>query len=183
MKEIIENEILKIEDDISSMSANRNSAIVKDYVKHLDLDGGNFSQLGLWKLKRELCQPQVDPPTAKLDTNGTLITSPNLLKNLYMDTYKSRLRNREIKPELRDLFCLKNELWESRLMELRTSPSKLWTIEELDRVLKNLKSNKTRDPHGLINEVFKPGVIGEDLKLAILNLFNSSKSELFIPKF
>ena len=57
--------------------------------------------------------------------------------------------------------------------ELRASPSKLWTIEELDKVLKKLKSNKTRDPHGLINEIFKPGVIGEDLKLALLSLFNS----------
>ena len=175
--------MFQIEDNITSITASRNAAIVKDYVKHLDSESGNFSKLGLWKLKRELCQTQVDPPTAKLDKNGTLITSPTLLKKLYLDTYKDRLRNREIKPGLTDLFCLKNELWESRLKELRASPSKLWTIEDINKVLKKLKSNKTRDPHGLINEIFKPGVVGEDLKLAMLSLFNSIKSELFIPKF
>jgi hypothetical protein len=50
-------------------------------------------------------------------------------------------------------------------------------------VLKKLKNNKTRDPQGLINEIFKPGVIGMDLKLAILNLFNGIKVELYFPQF
>ena len=48
--------------------------------------------------------------------------------------------------------------------------------------MKKLKNNKTRDPHGLINDIFKPGIIGEDLKLAMLNLFNCIKAELKIPK-
>ena len=30
-------------------------------------------------------------------------------------------------------------------------------------VLKKLKNNKSRDPHGLINEIFKPQNIGNDL--------------------
>ena len=51
------------------------------------------------------------------------------------------------------------------------------------KVLKKLKTNKTRDPHGLINEIFKPGVIGLDLKLAILNLFSGIKLEFFLPNF
>ena len=80
MKEIITYEIQKVEDDISSISARRDAEIVKNYVKHLDSASGNFAQLGLWKLKRELCQPQCDPPTAKMDHDGTLITAPNLLK-------------------------------------------------------------------------------------------------------
>ena len=53
----------------------------------------------------------------------------------------------------------------------------------MDKVLKGLKNNKTRDPHGLINEIFKPGVLGKDLKMAILNLFNSIKKEQKLPKF
>ena len=52
----------------------------------------------------------------------------------------------------------------------------------MEKVLKKLKTNKTRDPHGLINEIFKPGVVGEDLKLGMLQLFNSMKTELHIPK-
>ena len=103
-REIISSEIQKTEDDISRLSSSRNAAIVRDYVKNLDYESGNFSQLGLWKLKQELCQTQVDPPTAKRDAKGTLITSPNLLKKLYLDTYTDRLRNRDMKSDLLDFF-------------------------------------------------------------------------------
>ena len=154
-KEIVLAEIMKIEDDISSLSASRNA---------------------------ELCQAQGVPPTAKQDKNGALITSPNLLKKLYLDTYSDRLKNRDIKTELQDLYFLKSELWESRLEELRETKSRKWTVEDLEIVLKKLKKNKSRDPHGLINEIFKPGIIGNDLKLGMVDLFNEIKTTLHIPK-
>ena len=37
--------------------------------------------------------------------------------------------------------------------------TKEWTKKDLDKLLKELKTNKTRDPHGWMNEVFKPGVL------------------------
>ena len=43
--------------------------------------------------------------------------------------------------------------------------------------------NKSRDPHGLINELFKPDIIGSDLKLSLLNLFNEIKDKCHIPEF
>ena len=79
----------------------------------------------MWKLKNALCPKLSDPPMAKRDQNGTLITSPHLLKNLFLETYKDRLRNREIKSELEDLFCLKTDLWDLRLEELEATKSKL----------------------------------------------------------
>ena len=50
-------------------------------------------------------------------------------------------------------------------------------------VLKKLKSNKSRDPLGMLNEIFRPGVIGEDLKSALLLLVNEAKSDNFVPHF
>jgi hypothetical protein len=44
---------------------------------------------------------------------------------------------------------------------------------------KNLKTNKTRDPWGMINEIFKPGVLFS----ALWALLNESKSENVIPLF
>ena len=70
---------------------------------------------------------------AKRDVNGPIVTSPNLLKDLYLITNKYRLRERPMKPELLDIFCLKTELWDSRLKEIvykKTEP------EELEKVLK-----------------------------------------------
>ena len=51
-----------------------------------------------------------------------------------------------------------------------------WEMPDLEKVLKNLKTNKTRDPLGLINEIFKPGCMGEGMKQALLYLLNLSKS-------
>ena len=50
-------------------------------------------------------------------------------------------------------------------------------------MLKSLQNNQTRDPHGMLNELFKPGVIGSDLKLGVLNLMNGIKREMVMPMF
>ena len=54
---------------------------------------------------------------------------------------------------------------------------------DLNRVLSKLKNNKSRDPHQLIREIFKPDVIGTDLKNSMLILFNKVKLELELPVF
>ena len=58
-----------------------------------------------------------------------------------------------------------------------------WTKSQLRKVLKKLKENKTRDPHGLVNELFKPGVIGNDLEESLLQLLNKVKMEVSFPAF
>ena len=67
--------------------------------------------------------------------------------------------------------------------ELEKTHTKKWTKEDQDNLLKELKTNKTRDPHGWINELFKPVVLGEDLKMAMLSLFNAIKKEQKFSKF
>ena len=61
---------------------------------------------------------------------------------------------------------------EYKMTECTKKVSPDWTLKDLNLVLKKLKNNKSRDPTGLINEIFKPGVIGQDLKLGMLKLFN-----------
>ena len=39
--------------------------------------------------------------------------------------------------------------------------SKSWTLSDLDIALGNLKNGKSRDPDGLLNEIFKKNVIGK----------------------
>ena len=66
------------------------------------------------------------------------------------------------------------------LSKLRKSPK--WEITDLEKVLKKLKNNKSRDPHGLVNELFKPGVIGDDLQNSLVLLFNKIKDTAEFPK-
>ena len=61
--------------------------------------------------------------------------------------------------------------------------SKPWSITDLESVLKALKGNKSRDPHGLINDLFKLGIIGNDLKKSLLLMYNKIREKFEIPDF
>ena len=78
---------------------------------------------------------------------------------------------------------MKDELWASRNLNMKNIKTPQWTLFHLENALKRLKSNKTRDPHGMINELFKTGLIGFDLKSGILMLLNGIKDCMKIPEF
>ena len=158
----------------------KNAETLKSHMNNIECLDGNFSQLGFWKLKKKLCPQITDPPMAKIDSNGSLVTAPNMLKNLYVETYKKRLKHRIIKPELNDVYCLKMELLRSRLVLMKSIKTPRWKKKNLDDVLKSLKNNKTMDPLGMVNEIFKEGCIGADMKRALLDLFNGVKSNMYM---
>ena len=88
-----------------------------------------------------------------------------------------------MKPELMDVYFLKTELWMSRLNNMEQIKTRKWNHEKLDAVLCSLRNNKCMDPNGMINEIFKAGCIGTDLKEALLCLFNGIKEAQFLPMF
>ena len=55
-------------------------------------------------------------------------------------------------------------------------------MEQLDKVHKYLKKDKSREPYGYANEIFRPEVAGQDLKLAILKLMNIIKVDQLFPE-
>ena len=61
--------------------------------------------------------------------------------------------------------------------------SRPWKLEELIAVLSSLKAGKSRDPHQLINELFKPDVGGKDFQVSFLLMANKIKNEIYVPKF
>ena len=182
-RKVAEEKLEEIEKYLTENCASTNAETVKEYVSEVKNEEGNFSQLKLWKLKQKLIPKSGDPPMAKKDENGTLITSPELLKSLYIRTYKNRLRNRDMKKELLDVFFLKDELWKSRLEELRKVKTLPWNNFQLRKTLKSLKKNKTADPNGMIHEIFKEECLGNDLETSLLNLFNGIKETFFFPDF
>ena len=112
---------------------------------------------------------------AKRDAQGNLATTPAALKSLYLETYRHRLRHRKMDSKYEDVLYLKTELWKCHLSNLKKKVTNPWTIVQLEKALKSLKNNQARDPMGLINELFKPGMIGQQLKAASLSLMNSVK--------
>ena len=161
--------------------AERNAKLVTEQISQLSSMDGNFYSAGLWKVKNKVLPRPQDPPMAKRDVAGNLITAPLPLKKLYMETYQKRLEHRPIKFEHKDLFELKTLLWGLRYEEVRTVKSSPWTMDDLMKTVKGLKNNQTRDPSGLVHALFKPGIMGQDLAIGLLDLLNGIKFNLFIP--
>ena len=67
---------------------------VKEHLEQISSEEGTFLNLGFWKLKQKLRPCSKDPPMAKNDKHENLITSPEGIKNLYLEAYKERLKNR-----------------------------------------------------------------------------------------
>ena len=176
-----EEKLKLIEEQLSKLSSNRNMKIVQEHVQSLGTMEGIFSQLGMWRLKNKLWPKEHDPPMAKNDEKGNLISAPGALKKLYLQHYVQRLEHRKIKEDYVDNYDKRVKLWQLRYESLKRIVSPNWSIKELRRTLKSLKNNKTRDPSGLLNELFKSPLIGHDLEDAILKLVNGMKREYFIP--
>ena len=56
-------------------------------------------------------------------------------------------------------------------------------MENLLKVLKSLKRNKSADSQGLIYELFRPEIVGKELLQSLLILCNNVKSQLLVPSF
>ena len=174
-------EVNKLEIEVQEQCAVKNAEAIREHVENLSNLSGTFSSNMMWKLKKKVCRRPAEPPMAKKDSKGNIITSPTALKQLYRDEYVYRLRHREIRPTFSTLKCLREDLWEERFKLLSKTSSKDWNLEDVTKVMRSLKTNKCRDPLGLSNELFKPGVCGPDLVKAIMILANACKNEVCTP--
>ena len=98
------------------------------------------------------------------DKNGNLVSSPPLIEKLSLETFKERLRNRNIKDNLINMKNDKEEICKAVLKNASKNKTRPWNMEQLEEVLKYLKNNKSRDPFGYANELFKDNSAGADLK-------------------
>ena len=112
-----------------------------------------------------------------------MCSSNSVHVQVYLGTYVHRLRHRKMKPNLEDLKSMKNNLFNLRLELSKSRKSEPWIMKNLEKALKKLKKDKARDPNGWINEIFKDGVAGKDLKSSMLIFFNRMKAENQIPEF
>ena len=128
------DEVIALELEIQEYCAEENAKVIKQQVSELsDLDG-NFSPNLMWQVKKKVVNRAMDPPMAKRDNDGNLITAPTQLKKLYIDEYVHRLRHREIKASFETLKGLKEDLWERRFEMLSRMKSQDWTTDDVQKV-------------------------------------------------
>ena len=154
MKILIKQRIEIIEKEITEDVVHENFKMVVETLEEIS-DDGNINGSGrkkMWsKLRNKFPKMSQPIPIAKTDKKGNLVTNHQDLKNLYLKTYKQRMRNSPIKEELRELKDKKENLFNMRLKLAEERKSEPWNISQLEEALKALKKNKSRDPNGWIN--------------------------------
>ena len=182
-QEVIED-LSKVEDEISTLSAEENRIKVMENFKSLANVDGSTNNMGVWNIKKKVFPKNGESlPFAKKDSKGKVISCQKELKQLYLNTFTHRLHHRPIRPGFVKLKVWKEELCKKRLQIASSTKSAPWNQNQLLKVLTKLKKGKSRDPHGLINDIFKPEVCGQDLWTSLLMLMNKVKDTLFIPKY
>ena len=175
-------DLAKVEDTLANLCAESNYNKIKEEVEHMKSDEGGVNSGHLWKLKKKLNPKCRDPPTAMLDMHGNLVTSDEAIRSLAVETYRKRLENRKIKDDLKHIQKDKEELCKLRLKLASKNKTPPWTMAQLETVLNQLKKNKSRDPLGYANEIFRCEVAGDDLKVGLLELMNRVKLDQTYPE-
>ena len=111
-----EEELSKLESLISDACQDENREKVMNNFHDINGDDGNLSHQGVWKLKKKYF-PKIKPslPVGKTNLKGQLITNPDELKKLYIDTFKYRLRQRPAKPDYEKFLEIQEEIFQKRL--------------------------------------------------------------------
>ena len=175
-------ELAQVETKLAELCAEKNFKVICDEISNIKCDEGGINSGKLWRLKKKLSPRCRDPPTAMLNEEGKLVTNAKEIEKLSLKVFKNRLKNRNIEDNLVEMKKEKEKMCEMRLKSAKNNKTPPWTMKDLNRVLGYLKNNKSRDPFGLCNELFKEDIAGKDLKCAILKLVNRIKQEQKYPE-
>ena len=168
-----------VTEQVYQYCSDKNKQILEDFIGDFDTGLEGFNQMKTWALKKRLAPKSVmEPPAAKKDANGTLITDINKLEKLYLEHTKLHWLQTKYLKILVDL-SLKEYLFSLRLWLAKQKMSSDWTLNNLENVLKSLKNDKARDAHGHIYELYK--FAGYDLKFSMLRMFNMMKRKQIYP--
>ena len=115
---------------------------IKDEIKNIKHEEGGLNSGNLWRLKNKLNKKYPEPPTAMRDDKGNLLTGKRDILEQTVKHYEKVLKNRPIKEELREYKKEREDLASARMHIASQNKTNDWTMEELDDVLKGLKTNK-----------------------------------------
>ena len=92
------------------------------------------------------------------------------------------MRKRPALDEIKDILNKNEELFENRFKHAKSVKSPAFELKDLEDILKSIKLGKSRDPDNLVRDIFKEGVIGHNLKLSMLLMFNKIKEQTLLPE-
>ena len=84
----VESKLEAFEEEIAEIDAENNFIKIKDNVNDLVDDTDNINCNKMWQLRKQIGATKSEPPTAKTNDNGELVTEPSKLKELYKPLIK-----------------------------------------------------------------------------------------------
>ena len=158
-------EIDKLNDHIIDECEDMEYKKLTQVVGSIKSECGETNSTNVWK-EMEKAFPkkkQKTMPTGVTNIEGKIITNPDEKKRVILDHFKHRMRKRPVKEEIKSLMNYSNNLYKQRFRSAKFVESPAFTIDELEVTLKSLKTGKSRDPENFICDIFKEGVICDDL--------------------
>ena len=171
-KTISKQDVQKVEEIEKSIT---NETAEKEFQKLNKIIGDFESEPNpnMWRELRKAYPKVVRTlPSGVRDIKGKVITNPSEKKKVTIEHFKHRMRKRQYIKNVVEVANLNEELFKERLKSSKENVSPPFNKEELDKVLKSLKTGKCKDPNNYIFELFKDGVIGDDLRESLLLMMN-----------
>ena len=104
------------------------------------------------------------------------------MKTLLLE-YKDRLRPRCTRSDLKSHIQTMHKVSQLKLDKAWQNKSPYFNMFELEQAIKDLNKGRARDPEGWCAEIFQINVIGEDLKISLLDLMNEIEKNGQVPDF
>ena len=178
-----EKKVELIENEISDEVADKEYKKIKNIIGEIETEGGTTNNTNIWKELRKAYPKKSKPiPTGVKNIQGKVITNPKEKKKVIINHFEHRMRKRKAVEDAKSVIEMNEEIFRIRLKEANENKSKEFDMKELEKVLKSLKTNKSSDPEGLINELFKEEAMGSDLKESVLMMMNRIKVEMKLPQ-
>ena len=177
------HQIQNINKKISDLEAEETRNKIFKNFKFLSENPEKIEMSKMWKMLNKIWPKFNTLATAKQNHLGKIVSNPRALKSLLVREYKERLRVRPVKVELEHLMIIKKKILKTKMKLASFNKTPDWNRQVFNKALAKLKNNKSRDFEGFSNEILKENIIGNDLKMSLLMLFNKLKKSDQIPKF
>ena len=158
--------------------AERNKENVRNTLMNITIDG-TFSPNSFWQLCKKNKKTYNGMGTSVVTESGNELFGQEMIKEAYAKKFSFRLREREIKPELRD-YENKTKLLCNMLVEhSKTVKVPDYTNEEFDQVIRKIKKGKSCGRDKIPPEV--PLNWGDRMKELSIRVMNSIKLTQDVP--
>jgi hypothetical protein len=179
-REVVAKYLVKLVLVESSKIAKATSERVKSTMSQLTSDE-KFSPTGYWKMKKAVKKGtrKTNNISSVINKNGAEVDGEIAVREAYKDEFEKRLSNREAAKEWKEYVVETNRAVRNWLAVHDVSSIPDFKLEELKKVIAQLKNEKAPGVDGYPAELFK--YAGEGVLNSLLKLFNLIKATKEIP--